>query len=58
MAIQLTTEEVNKITNDFGLNGNKPNYAGMYQYIFDTYGSQMEQPVGWVEIAKLNKVKT
>lgn len=42
MTIQLTTEDVNKITRDFGLNDNKPNYAGMYQYIFDTYGAQMD----------------
>lgn len=43
MTIQLTQSDIDRITErlNSGQN-NQPNYADMYQYIFDTYGSQMD----------------
>lgn len=40
MAITLTQDQLNKINNDF-INKAKPDYAGMYLYIFKEVGSQM-----------------
>lgn len=43
MAIQLTQSDIDRITEHLNSDqNNQPNYAGMYQYIFDTYGAQMD----------------
>lgn len=54
MTISLTNTEIEKISNY--VTQKQPNYAGMYQYIFDTYGSQMknQQSYWFREAASIN----
>ena len=49
MAITLTQEQLNTINDSYINNPNldKPNYAGMYQYIFEQVGSQMSTEQGY-----------
>lgn len=58
MAIVLTSAQLNRI-NDLvnPTDGSKPNYAGMYQYIFDKVGSQMptEQWYWFQQAALINQ---
>lgn len=57
MTITLTQAQLNIINNDY-INKvpGKPDYAGMYQYIFDKVGSQMptEQRYWFQQAAKIN----
>lgn len=55
MAIPLTAQQIKDITQY--VKKDQPNYAGMYQYIFDTYGSKMgdEQRYWFKEAAQINR---
>ena len=57
MAITLTTAQLQKMQEDNKLATDKPNYAGMYQYIFKVVGSQMptEQWYWFQQAALINQ---
>lgn len=42
MTIKLSREEIVEMQTRFALESDKPNYYGMYKYIFNTYGMEMD----------------
>ena len=42
MTIQISNDQLDFIKVRFGLETANPNYAGMYKYIYDTFGQQMK----------------